>query len=80
MALFISNVLALSLKKLAFCSNRYGRKGCGRTFQLYVANEIPSCRYGATHLFVFIRALMAKLNIEEAYLKATGQSESEIIN
>jgi len=62
--------------KRIFCSNRCGRKGCGRTFQLYVANEVPSCRYGAAHLFVFISALMAKLNIEEAYLKATGQSES----
>jgi hypothetical protein len=62
--------------KRIFCSNRYGRKGCGRTFQLYVASEVPSFRYGAAHLFIFITALIAKHKIEEAYLQATGQSES----
>jgi len=58
------------------CSKRYGRQGCGRTFQIYVAVEIPSLRYGAAHLFVFITALIAKNTIEAAYLQATGQSES----
>ncbi len=32
--------------KRIFCSNRYGRSGCGRTFQLYIATEVPffSCQ------------------------------------
>ena len=62
--------------KRILCSKRYGRQGCGRTFQIYVADEIPSFRYGAAHLFVFITALIAKSTIEAAYLQATGQSES----
>lgn len=62
--------------KRIFCSNRYGRDGCGRTFQLTIADEIPCFRYGASHLFIFITALIANLNITEAYYKATGQLES----
>lgn len=62
--------------KRILCSKRYGRQGCGRTFQIYIANEIPSLRYGSAHLLVFITALIAKSTIETAYLQATGQSES----
>jgi len=69
------STLAEKVGKRIFCSNRYGRMGCGRTFQLYVANEIPHFRYGATHLFIFITALIANQTISEAYLSATGQSE-----
>jgi hypothetical protein len=70
-----SGSFAEKVGKRIFCSNRYGRNGCGRTFQLYVANEIPSFRYGAVHLFVFISALLAKHSISEAYIRATGQTE-----
>lgn len=70
-----SRTLAEKVGKRLFCSNRYGRQGCGRTVQLYVATEIPSLRYGAAQLFVFISALLAKLNIHEAYHHATGQFE-----
>ncbi len=61
--------------KRIFCSNRAGRTGCGRTFQLYIAGEIPSHRYGTAHLFIFIMALIANQTISDAYIKATGQSE-----
>jgi len=70
-----SRSFAEKVGKRIFCSNRYGRMGCGRTFQLYVANEIPHFRYGAAHLFIFITALIANQTISEAYLSATGQSE-----
>lgn len=70
-----SSVLAEKVGKRLFCSNRYGRSGCGRTFQLYVAAEVPACRYGTAHLFVFITALLAKVNVQEAYHQATGQPE-----
>jgi len=70
-----SSSLAEKVGKRIFCSNRYGHTGCGRTFQLYVANEIPHFRYGATHLFIFISALLANINIAEAYHLATGQTE-----
>jgi len=62
--------------KRIFCSNRDGRSGCGRTFQLYVASEIPGCRYGAAQLLVFITSLLANLTITESYQQATGQFES----
>lgn len=62
--------------KRIFCSNRSGRNGCGRTFQLYIANEVPSFRYGAAQLFIFITALLANFNICDAYHQATGQFEA----
>ncbi len=62
--------------KRLFCSNRYGRSGCGRTFQLYIATEVPAYRYGAAHLFLFITALLSNMNISDAYHHATGQFES----
>jgi len=62
--------------KRLFCSNRYGRTGCGRTFQLYVASEFPSFQYGAAALLVFISSLLAHLSVSEAYQKATGQPDS----
>ncbi|WP_162926426.1 hypothetical protein [Teredinibacter purpureus] len=71
-----SSVLADKVGKRLFCSNRYGRSGCGRTFQLYVASEVPAFRYGAAHLFIFITALVAKVGISEAYHQATGQLET----
>ncbi len=71
-----SSTLSEKVGKRIFCSNRFGRTGCGRTFQLYVANEIPHFRYGAAHLFLFIAALLAKLDIAEAYHQATGQTET----
>jgi len=71
-----SSTFAEKVGKRIFCSDRYGRSGCGRTFQLYVAHEVPSFRYGATHLFVFISALIANMNIAEAYHQATGQTET----
>ena len=70
-----SSSIAEKVGKRIFCSNRYGRNGCGHTFQLYTANEIPSFRYGAAHLFIFIAALIANQTISEAYIKATGHTE-----
>ena len=61
--------------KRLFCSNRNGRSGCGRTFQLYAATEIPACRYNIAHLCLFIIALKANKTIHDAYHHATGQLE-----
>lgn len=63
--------------KRIFCSNRYGRTGCGRTFQLYVATEIPSLQYSTSHLFVFISLLMTNMTIADSYFEATQQTEIE---
>ncbi len=69
-----SMTLSEPVGKRIFCSNRYGRSGCGRTVQLYVASEFPSCRYGTAHLWVFITSLLAELTLAVSYKKATGQS------
>ncbi|MCF6263397.1 MAG: hypothetical protein L3J24_07420, partial [Xanthomonadales bacterium] len=62
--------------KRIFCSNRYGHRGCGRTFQLYVSKQFPSFRYHAAHLLVFISSLLNQLPVKRAYFAATGQSSS----
>jgi hypothetical protein len=61
--------------KRIFCSNRYGRSGCGRTFQLMVAYELPGFQYGTAHLFLFITSLLTNLTVASAYQRATGQLE-----
>ena len=62
--------------KRIWCSTRYGRTGCGRTFQLYVADRIPSLQYGTSSFFIFISSLLSQLSVSKAYQFATGQSES----
>ena len=62
--------------KRIICSNRYGRSGCGRTFQLYVAEEFPSFHYGSIHLVIFITSLLKNLTVHASYQKATGQLET----
>ena len=71
-----SSAFAEKVGKRIFCSNRSGRNGCGRTFQIYIANQVPSFRYGAAQLFIFITSLLANFNICEAYHQATGQYET----
>ena len=61
--------------KRLLCSNRYGRSGCGRTQQLYVAHRIPFLRYGTAQLLVFLYSLLMGRALEEAYEAATGQVE-----
>ncbi len=62
--------------KRILCSNRFGHSGCGKTFRLTVATEIPSFQYGTVHLFVFIACLLDNLTVTESYQKAIGQSRS----
>lgn len=69
--------LSEKVGKRLLCSNRYGRSGCGHTFQLYICSEVPRFRYGAAHLFVFISALIAGLSVNQSYLKATDQPSIE---
>lgn len=71
-----SSLIREPVGKRLLCSNRYGRSGCGRTFQLYIASEFPSLQYGAAVIFVFITALLSQPTIHEAYLKATGQLDA----
>jgi len=67
-----SSVLREKVGKRIFCSNRYGRTGCGRTFRLSICEELSTLQYGATHLFIFLCALIANLSVSKAYEQATG--------
>lgn len=69
-----SSISSDKVGKRIFCSNRYGRLGCGRTFQLYVSDEVPSFRYNAAHLFIFIASLLARHSVKKAYFVATGKN------
>lgn len=69
-----SSTIREKVGKRIFCSNRYGRRGCGRTFQLYLSDEIPTFRYSAAHLFVFIASLLAHNSVKKSYFAATGQT------
>lgn len=57
--------------KRIFCSNRYGKSGCGATLRLYLAEAIPTLSYTTSHLFIFIARLIAWCNIQQAYQAAT---------
>jgi len=44
--------------KRIFCSNRYGKVGCGSTHRLYLTAQIPSLQYNTEHLFRFLLELI----------------------
>lgn len=61
--------------KRLFCSSRYGRSGCGRTVRLYLVAELSRLHYTATHLTVFLLALLAGQSTQRAYQTATQTTE-----
>jgi len=63
--------------KRLLCSNRYQHTGCGRTFQLYVASEIPHHQYGIAQLFTFIISLFNHFSVFDAYQKAINKTHVE---
>jgi len=70
------NGLRQTVGKRIFCSNRFGRSGCGRTFQVYLATEIPKLNYAIHHLAVFIHCLLAGSCIDKAYYTATKTKDT----
>jgi hypothetical protein len=62
--------------KRLFCSNRYRRKGCGRTLRLYLSEQIPKLAYSTIELTLFLCALIAGDSIQQAYQKATHCSDT----
>lgn len=61
--------------KRLFCSNRYGRSGCGRTLRLYLATELAFLHYTTVHLTAFLLALLGGSTIQHAYQEATQTAE-----
>lgn len=58
-----------------FCSNRYGRKGCGTTFRLYLASVIPKLKYTASEVTCFLESLLDNKTVQSAYKKATRSED-----
>jgi len=71
-----SRDLQIPVGKRIWCSNLNGHTGCGRTFQLYVADQIPGLQYGTAALFIFISSLLAQLSVRKSYQLATSQHET----
>lgn len=67
--------LSVAIGKRLFCSNRFGRTGCGRTVQLYLADHIPKLHFGAAGVFTFISALFVASSIQKAYEAATKTAD-----
>lgn len=61
----------LAVGKRIFCSNRYGRSGCGKTIRLYLDTIISDLQYSTTHLFIFISLLLTGVSIQKSYQVAT---------
>ena len=57
--------------KRIFCSNRFGKTGCGCTHRFYLADEIPRHQFNAAHVFIFLTQLFIGSSIQKAYTAAT---------
>jgi hypothetical protein len=66
----------IAVGKRIFCSNRQGKKGCGRTKRLYLNKDIPTLHYGTRHLLIFLTSLLSLMSIQKAYQEATGTCEA----
>jgi len=62
--------------KRILCAKRYGKRGCGRTRQLYLQHVIPQRRYSLSKLVAFVCALIRGLTVERAYIEAVGHAHS----
>lgn len=58
--------------KRILCDRRYGKNGCGRTRQLYLADIIPRRRYTLSVVIAFISALLAGNQVEHSFHHAIG--------
>jgi transposase-like protein len=61
--------------KRVLCSQRYGRSGCGRTIQLYLASVIRYLHYDGRAVVCFVLALMTGMTIAKAYQQATSTAD-----
>lgn len=58
--------------KRVFCSNRYGRTGCGKTVRLYLDAIIRYLHFAGGFVVDFVLALMQGATIAKAYCQVTG--------
>lgn len=61
--------------KRVLCSQRFGRTGCGRTVQLYLASMVRYLHGGGQALACFIASLLVGMTMANAYQQATSRDE-----
>lgn len=61
--------------KRLFCSNRYGRSGCGATLRLYPTHRIPGLQYSTHHWDSFLSSLINGATVQKAYAAATQAAD-----
>jgi len=61
--------------KRIFCSNRFGKLGCGCTLRFYLAIDIPKLQFNTAHVTTFLTHLFKGSSIEKSYATATGTAE-----
>lgn len=64
-----------AIGKRVFCSNRDGHTGCGRTIRLYLDTTLRYLHYAGACVVAFILLLMDGMNVQLAYLRATGTAD-----
>lgn len=60
--------------KRIICSNRRNASGCGKTIQLYLAQEIPRRQNTTTALAIFITELLANVSVTVAYAQVIAKN------
>lgn len=63
--------------KRIICSRRYGRVGCGRSFQLYLQSVIPHRHYTLQVLLAFILAMINGRTVAKAWASAVSSNDNE---
>jgi len=63
--------------KRILCSPHYGRSGCGRTRQLYLAGIIPRRRYTLAVVIAFIHALITRTQVKRSFHQSTGMTTKD---
>ena len=63
--------------KRILCSRRFSRRGCGRTFQLYLDTTLPGRQHPFSVVLVFIAALIQGASVQKAYFQTKGNERFE---
>ena len=70
-----SSTEPVAVGKRLICSERYGRTGCGRTLQLYLASRVRYLHYAGCCVVALVSGLMAGLSTAKAYKDVTGTKD-----
>lgn len=69
----------VTVGKRLFCTDRFGRGGCGATLRLYLTTRIPGLHVGATAMQTFLTHLEAGSAVESAYVDAVDDCKADAV-